>query len=275
MHPTLLPILTVVAYFLAFGLMLASLRAATPGASKTCNVCRTASLFMGWLAVATHLASVGTELIRDQGPNFSFLAALSLVSLLIAALILITAWIKPVEKLGIIAFPLAGFVMTLKIFLDNEVHRVSNHSFEMQTHILSSLLAYSFLNIAALQAILLAAQDFCLKHHQRAGLLLRSLPSLQSMESLLFQLIGAGIVFLTASLITGFAFMEDMFAQHLAHKTILSILAWIVFMTLLIGRIRNGWRGQTAIRWTLAGFASLMLAYFGTKMVLEIILNRV
>jgi ABC-type uncharacterized transport system permease subunit len=90
----------------------------------------------------------------------------------------------------------------------------------------------------------------------------------------MFQLIGAGLVLLTLSLITGFLFLEDMFAQHLAHKTILSLLAWLVFAILLLGRYRSGWRGRIAIRWTLGGFISLMLAYFGSKMVLELILNR-
>jgi ABC-type uncharacterized transport system permease subunit len=94
------------------------------------------------------------------------------------------------------------------------------------------------------------------------------------MEYLLFQMLTTGIVFLTLSLASGFLFIEDLFAQHLVHKTVLSILAWIIFTGLLIGRSRYGWRGQTAIRWTLIGFALLLLAYFGSKLVLELILHR-
>ena len=94
------------------------------------------------------------------------------------------------------------------------------------------------------------------------------------MEKLLFQLIGAGFVLLSISLISGLLFVEDLFAQHLVHKTVLSIIAWFVFGILLAGRIWQGWRGQTAIRWTLGGFLALMLAYFGSKIVLELILNR-
>ena len=145
----------------------------------------------------------------------------------------------------------------------------------MTVHIFSSLLAYSFLNIAAIQALLLAAQDVCLRGRHPDGFLVRSLPSLQSMESLMFQLIGAGLDLLTVSLLTGFLFLENMFAQHLVHKTVLSLLAWLVFAILLIGRLRHGWRGQIAIRWTVSGFGALMLAYFGSKLVLELILNRV
>jgi len=91
---------------------------------------------------------------------------------------------------------------------------------------------------------------------------------------MLFEMIGAGFALLTLALLSGFAFLEDMFAQHLVHKTVLSTLAWLMFGGLLLGRFRYGWRGKTAIIWTLSGFATLILAYFGSKMVLEIMLRR-
>ena len=150
----------------------------------------------------------------------------------------------------------------------------SHPSFAASAHIASSLIAYSLLNIAALQALFVAIQDHYLRNHRTDNALMRSLPSLQAMESLMFQLIAAGLLFLTLSLMSGFLFLDDMFAQHLAHKTVLSLLAWLVFAILLVGRQRFGWRGQTAIRWTLGGFMALMLAYFGSKMVLELILKR-
>jgi ABC-type uncharacterized transport system permease subunit len=94
------------------------------------------------------------------------------------------------------------------------------------------------------------------------------------MESLLFEMIGSGFVLLTLALASGFVFLEDMFAQHLVHKTVLSSLGWLVFGGLLVGRLRYGWRGRTAIIWTLSGFVILVLAYFGSKAVLELILKR-
>ena len=100
----------------------------------------------------------------------------------------------------------------------------------------------------------------------------RMMPPLTTMESLLFDAIIIGFVCLSVSLVSGMVFLEDMFAQHLAHKTVLSIIAWLVFAILLTGRWMVGWRGRTAIRWTLGGFISLMLAYFGSKFVLELIL---
>ena len=95
------------------------------------------------------------------------------------------------------------------------------------------------------------------------------------MEALLFEFVLVGEILLTLSIITGFIFLENIFAQHLAQKTFFSMLAWLVYAFLLIGKYKLGWRGNTAIRWTLAGFLFLMLAYFGSKLVLEMILHRV
>jgi ABC-type uncharacterized transport system permease subunit len=101
------------------------------------------------------------------------------------------------------------------------------------------------------------------------------MPPLQTMEALLFQIIAVGELLLSVALLSGFVYLEDIFAQHLMHKTVLSIFAWLVFAVLLWGRWRLGWRGKLAIRWTLAGFVALMLAYFGSKFVLELVLQRV
>jgi ABC-type uncharacterized transport system permease subunit len=74
--------------------------------------------------------------------------------------------------------------------------------------------------------------------------------------------------------LSGFVFIEDLLAQHLAHKTVLGMIAWVIFSALLVGKIRYGWRGKMAVKWTLAGFVLLLLAYFGSKLVLEVILER-
>jgi ABC-type uncharacterized transport system permease subunit len=94
------------------------------------------------------------------------------------------------------------------------------------------------------------------------------------METLLFRMIGLGFVTLSLSLISGAFYLDDIFGQHLAHKTVLSVLAWLIFAILLWGRWQFGWRGRTAIRWTITGFVILMLAYFGSKFVIQLILQR-
>ena len=134
--------------------------------------------------------------------------------------------------------------------------------------------AYSLLNIAAFLAILLALQERALRKRKLDSSLFRALPPLTLTESLLFRLIGGGFVFLTLTLVTGILFVDSLFAQHLAHKTILSIASWIVFGVLLFGRWRWGWRGNRAVHLTLIGMFVLVLAFLGSKYVLEIVLNR-
>ncbi len=230
-------------------------------------------LGLGWLAALLHAVSLSDMCDRAGTVNFSFLSVSSLAGLGIVAILLVAALTKPTDKLGVIIFPLNAAIIFLKLAVPEEAHTLKVHSWQMDVHILVSMLAYSFLNIAALQALLLALQDWHLRRHHAKGLI-RSLPPLQTMEKLLFQLIAAGFVLLGLSLLSGFLFVENLFAQHLIHKTVLSIFAWLVFGVLLLGRRRQGWRGQIAIRWTLGGFVSLMLGYFGSKMVLEWILNR-
>ena len=80
---------------------------------------------------------------------------------------------------------------------------------------------------------------------------------------------------LTLALATGAMFVEDLLGQHLAHKTVFSILAWLVFGALLYGRWRHGWRGERAARLALAGMVVLAIAFLGSKFVLELVLHRV
>jgi ABC-type uncharacterized transport system permease subunit len=231
------------------------------------------ALYLAWTAVSTHLFYTAIVFHQNGGFNFSFFSTSSLVAMIVALLLLIAALNKPVEKLGIALFPIAATMLALELNFADKTQLVSKYNWAMSTHILTSIIAFSLLNIAALQAILLAIQDQQLKSHPPKRFI-QSLPPLQTMESLLFQMLGTGIVFLTISLVSGFLFIEDLFAQHLVHKTVLSILAWVIFTCLLIGRSRYGWRGQTAIQWTLIGFVLLLLAYFGSKLVLELILHR-
>jgi ABC-type uncharacterized transport system permease subunit len=228
---------------------------------------------IGWLGAGFHSLYMALIFQQYDDFNFSFFNAAALVGLFITLLLLFAALDKPVEKLGIAIFPLAASLIGLDLIFPEQARLLATHSWQMSIHVLTSIIAFSLLNIAALQAILLAIQDQQLRSHHPKHLIL-ALPPLQAMETLLFQMIGAGLAFLTVALGSGFLFIEDLFAQHLVHKTVLSIIAWIIFSGLLIGRLRYGWRGSAAIQWTLIGFVLLLLAYFGSKLVLELILNR-
>jgi ABC-type uncharacterized transport system permease subunit len=232
-----------------------------------------AALAFAWAAITLHAVYTGIIVHQNAGFNFSFFSTASLVSMIVALLLLWATLSKPVENLGIFLFPVTALMLGLKLYFPEKQHFLNTHNWQMSVHILSALIAFSLLNIAALQAILLAIQNQQLKSHPPKRYI-QSMPPLQSMESLLFQMIGAGLFCLSITLVSGFASEQDMFAQHLAHKTFFSMMAWLIFSGLLIGRGRYGWRGRTAIKWTLLGFMFLLLAYFGSKLVMEIILRR-
>jgi ABC-type uncharacterized transport system permease subunit len=265
-------ILAILTYIASAAVIIRSLQI-DYGLKPTSGQQRLRTLALAWVAAGFHGGAIANAFLTSRGFDFSFLSALSLVAWVVVAIVLVTALFKPVDKLGIVVFPLAAVIVLLKLSVPESTHIVRNHTWPMTVHIFASMLAYSFLNIAAIQAVLLAFQDWRLRTHHTNALLVRSLPPLQTMEAMLFQLLVAGFVLLSLSLATGFIFLENMFAQHLAHKTVLSIVAWAVFAVVLLGRMWYGWRGQVAIRWTLGGFFSLMLAYFGSKMVLEWILR--
>jgi len=231
------------------------------------------AIYLAWLAVIMHFSYIGLFFLQINHFNFSLFNTASLISALVAFLLLLANLSKPVEKLGVIVFPFATIIFTLDIIYSDKYQILPHHTWQMNIHIFSSIIAFSLLSIAALQALFLALQEKQLRCHPPKKFIL-NLPALQTMESLLFQMITVGLLFLSVSLVTGILFIDDLFAQHLVHKTILSIVAWLIFSALLMGRKLYGWRGQTAVKLTLAGFILLLLAYFGSKLVLEIILKR-
>jgi ABC-type uncharacterized transport system permease subunit len=142
-------------------------------------------------------------------------------------------------------------------------------------HLLIAMLAYSLFTIASLHVLLMAL----LERHLHDGPLpraLRELPPLLVMETLLFRIIWAGFILLTLTLASGVVYSEELFgkAAKFNHKTVFGVLSWSIFAALLCGRHVYGWRGRIAVRWTLAGFLMLVLAYIGSKFVLEVILGR-
>tara|TARA_R110002096_G_scaffold433099_3_gene651200 strand:- start:194 stop:982 length:789 start_codon:yes stop_codon:yes gene_type:complete len=212
----------------------------------------------------------GSRLFDDSGLNFYFYNSLFIAAFTICSILYLVSLFRQVEHLGLIVLPVTVVCIVLNMLFLKEGVQVTL-SFGIETHIVASIIAFSVLGLAAVQAILLFFQDRTLKSHTNTGLL-RALPSLHESETLLFQTISLGVLILTVTLASGFIYLEDIFAQHLVHKTLLSSLAWLVFVVLLWGRMQFGWRGTTAIRWSLSGFTFLILAYFGSKFVLELVL---
>ena len=103
-----------------------------------------------------------------------------------------------------------------------------------------------------------------------------ALPPLLTLERFLFRLIGVAFILLTLTVASGTLFSEELFHQpfKFTYKVVFSLMAWVVFGGLLLGRQRYGWRGRVALRWILVGSAMLLIAYVGSKFVLEVLLGR-
>ena len=265
---TIITILSIILYLATAFLLVRRL----VSGSSAVKMVRLPCIALGFGAVILHASLLYVGLVTPEGLNLGFFNALSLVTCLVALLMLLTAFFQQIENLGIVVLPMAAVAILLDELIPTRHIMISSQSSELELHIVLSLLAYSLLAIAALQALLLAVQDRQLRNKHPGGFM-RALPPMQTMESLLFQLISGGFILLGLALLTGALYLEDIFAQHLVHKTALSIVAWLVFGTLLFGRWQFGWRGRTAIRWTIGGFIALLLAYFGSKLVLELIIG--
>lgn len=235
------------------------------------NGSRSRIQIIGAVALALHIIVTAKLILQDGTVNLSLFVAGSLISSAVVVILLFSSLRHKLDNLFVGAFPMAAITMSLAALFQGEPDG-SQFSPGVLTHITLSILAYSLLTLAVFQALLISQQDKALKQHTTRGLL-NSLPPLQVMENLLFEMIAVGEILLTLALLTGFLYTDDLFAQHLVHKTLLSIGAWVIFAVLLAGRTLFGWRSRTALRWTLSGFTLLMLAFFGSKAVLELILN--
>ena len=179
------------------------------------------------------------------------------------------------EGLQVLVVPAAAALSLLPVALP-AVHPLTNtHLAAFKAHLIISLLAYSLFTIASLHVLMMAVMERRL-HRGNLPQFMRNLPPLLTMERLLFRIIFAGFVLLTLTLGSGILFSEELFGKPMqfTHKTVFGFLSWIIFGAMLAGRALYGWRGRVAMRWTLAGFLSLVLAYIGSKFVLEILLQR-
>lgn len=186
------------------------------------------------------------------------------------------------DGLRLLVLPSAAVAVILPLLFPGSVVPLQGKSALFPWHIAIAILAYSTLTIAAFHAVLMALQESYL--HTPPGVAQRSwlaemidkLPALLTMERLLFKLIGFGFALLTATVLSGVVFSEQLFgiAFKWDHKTVFTMLSWLLFGLLLTGRAWRGWRGKTALRFTLTGFATLLLAYVGSRFVLEVVLHR-
>jgi ABC-type uncharacterized transport system permease subunit len=208
-----------------------------------------------------------------EGLNLNVFLSASLVSWIMVCFVLFASLRVPVANLLVLIAPFAALTVIAELLFDSSFQPITDLSASLIWHILLSIVAYSILFMAACQSLLLALLDNRLRS-KHTYTLVRLLPPLQTMESLLFSLLQAGVTMLTLAILTGFLFLDDMFAQRVVHHTILTIASWLIYSTLLIGHHFFGWRGTVAVRWTLIAFMFLLLGYLGSKFVIEILLNN-
>ncbi|WP_346796441.1 cytochrome c biogenesis protein CcsA [Halomonas sp. Bachu 37] len=227
---------------------------------------------LGALGLLLHIWVVFQLMELSPGLWPGFTNSATILMAVVVNILLVASLFKPVLNASVALFPLAAIVLIVATWVPSQ-GRDTGLTPGILLHAISSALAFAMLVIAAVQAVLVGLQNQALRHHHIRGIV-QSLPPLTTMERVLFELVWAGVLLLTLSIVSGFIFLDNLFAQHLAHKTLLSLFAWIIFTTLLVGRYRFGWRGMRAVRWTLGGGILLALAYFGSKFVLEIVLHQ-
>ena len=240
----------------------------------------------GWerIALALHGGLLAKDVLLGPFVRFGFAQALSITLWLAVAMYWIESLFVRLDGFEPLLLPLAAIVAPLPEAFPGIASPGLSAAPEFKLHLVLAMCAYSLFTLAILHAMLMAVVERRLHRLRPAGgepasLLagpLSHLPPLLTLERLLFRLIGAAFIFLTLTLATGILFSETLFgrAMRFDHKTVFAVLSWITFGALLGGRVLYGWRGRTALRWTLSGFVLLILAYVGSRFVLEVILGR-
>ena len=230
-----------------------------------------------WLppvALAVHGIALARAIATPQGFDISLANAVSLVAALCVLVAWVTGFLRTLPGSAAIVLPVAAFAALLPALVTNPHRFPYADEPWAAVHIAVALLAYAFLLVAAITALLMTGLEKRLH---------RGLPSrdaevtpLLTLERYLFRLVVAGFALLTLTLASGALFSEQVFGKPftLTHKSLFSILAWLTFGALLAGRWRFGWRGRQAANWIIAGTGFLVLAYLGSKFVLEVVLGR-
>lgn len=242
------------------------------GLSRRAPASRPLLLVLTGGAAIAHAVAVSGLLVTPEGLNLGLFRVATLVALASVLLILALALSRPLENMLVVVTPLAIFTLVGALLFDSSSQPIPTPDTGFAVHIILAILAYAVLAMAVGQALVTGWQERQLRN-RRAAAVLGNLPPLQTMEKVLFELLWVGLALLTLAIAAGFYFLDNLFEQRVVHHTVLSMSSWVVFAILLWGRYRLGWRGRTAIRWTLAGFVLLMLAYFGSKLVIEVILG--
>lgn len=224
---------------------------------------------------ALHTGLLYTSTIGTDGLYLGVGNALSLILWLTVLIYGLGSFFYRLDGLHALVLPAAAVAVMLPVLFPSTRALAHTETAAFKAHLLISMAAYSLFTIASLHVLLMAIIEKRL-HSGTLPPALQAMPPLLTLETLLFRIIGVGFVLLTLTIASGVLFSDELFGKpaRLTHKTVFGMLSWFIFAALLGGRVFYGWRGRTAVRWTLAGFLTLVLAYIGSKFVLEVILGR-
>jgi len=225
--------------------------------------------------LALHCVLLASSVFAADGLHLGVGNAVSAILWLTVLIYWLGNFFYRLDGLQALVLPVAAAAVFLPVVFPSLNPLPNTELPAFKVHLLIAMAAYSLFTIASLHVLLMALLERRL-HDGTLPRALRRLPPLLTMERLLFRIIWAGFILLTLTLASGVVFSEELFgrAAKFNHKTVFGVLSWVVFALLLGGRLVYGWRGRVAVRWTLAGFLMLVLAYIGSKFVLEVILGR-
>lgn len=221
---------------------------------------------------ALHLLGALSLIYSEFGVNLRLYLSSSLVLAVTGLILTFSSLRKPAENLFLVLLPFSIVSLLVSLYAPMTTEASGSYTTGMTIHILLSICAYGVFILANANALLLWWENWQLRHKRAMGRA-RTLPPIETLENLLFEFIWAGELLLTAAIASGFLVFDSLFEQQLLHKTVFGLIAWIIYAVLLIGRHILGWRGVRAVTLSLFGFFALVLAYTGTKVVVELILQ--
>lgn len=236
-----------------------------------------------FIILLVHGLELHDSVFTPQGFVFGFAQDLSLIAWVGLAFYWFQSWFLPISSLRwlVLCFALVCSVLPM-LFAGTLLSPKAVSDPWFKGHFIVATIAVGLLSLAAMHAMLMSVQDRAL-HRQlavvpnsRIAHWLEDLPPLMTMESLLFNLLYVGFALLSLTVFSGLLFAQTLFGKPLVldHKTIFALISWFLFAGLLLARWRVGLRGRTAIRWVLSAYTALLLAYVGSRFVLEVILQR-
>ena len=232
------------------------------------------TVILSTVAILAHMLLLVNSVFRADGQDLSIVNVALLTCWVIVVSVTAVSLKFPATLLLPVVYGFAALLTLVSLFIP---HHVILQSIDVElglvTHISLSLLAYCVLIISTLYAVQFYFIDKRLKRKDLA-IVHSHLPPLMVVERQLYQLLTLGTILLTFALLSGFIFLEGMFASEFIHKTVLSLIAWLIFTVVTVGHLRQGWRGKPVVFSIMIAAFILSLAYFGSRFIQEVVLNK-